>query len=329
MTLQEIVKMCGIQIDPYVQIGMHDVLYLDLVPKDNVCLMNILCDFTKLDKLDEKAGSVLIDLANEPFIMRLEVFLHTQVFGKGPKVFRPTSFQLEMLENMSLNIEAQDFKMPYETIVVELPEEYAKARSITDFTPGVSIFHYSKGFMAHSVMNGRYALKGWWKPAITDMVEEWFAEERDDYGKHTQLPFTMQEAQVEFKIRRAICNYCLLLDEVGTKKVGPSVPNQYNQLVKWCQKNNHHTKKNKLSLQGHPIIYDLANHQVELVKTVQEGELPERHSSDRTVRPHSRRGYYKMQPYGPKNSLRKRIRVPSTIVNKHLIIAPVGATYRT
>jgi hypothetical protein len=187
---------------------------------------------------------------------------------------------------------------------------------------------HKTGAMIHNLLSEHHALKGWWFPKNEQLMEDWFADERFNI-EATQVPFSELEAQMEIKVRRAIANYVLLLDEVGTKLCGPESPNEYAQLVKWCSKKTPHTKMNKIRLAAQPIVYNLLDKPIELVREVKEGELPEKNESDRTVKPHPRRGFYKMQPYGPKQSLRKRIRIPATIVNKHLLISPLTAVYKT
>lgn len=328
MTLQEIVKLSGMDVDAYTEMGINECILYTCEDGKQTFDLNL----ASLCKVSDRCAPHLMALAKQPWIMKLEVYLHLNIFGKGPKVFRPTSFQLEHLENMTLSLEVQDFHAPFETCVIELPEDYCKARQITGFLPALSIFHHDKktGLMAHSVMDGKYALKGFWNPKPEDMMEEWWAGEYEDTTRNTQLPFTIEEQQTELKIRRAVANYMLLLDEVGVKSCGPT-NGDYAQLVKWCRKNTKHTKLNKLRLQASPFLYKIKQ-EVELVRVVaDESELPDRHKTDRTMRPHSRRGFYRMQPHGPKNSLRKRIRIPATIVNKHMLVngVPSSASYKT
>jgi hypothetical protein len=328
MTFQEISRLAGMQCDAYAEIGMKKALFV----KNENGHMSVELNEDAVYSLSGKCAGIMLEAAHRPFITKLEVMLWCEVFSNGPKVFRPTSFQLEKLEEMVLNVESQDFHMPYETIVIELPKEYREARAITGFTPELSIFHHEKRtrIMVHSVTNGVYALKGWWAPTPTDELESWF--DKEDYqSKTTELPFSDQEAQIEYKIRRAITNYILLLDEVGIRECGPASPGEYAQLVKWCQKRNEHTPRNKLRLSQQGMVYDLKKPDIELVRIVtSEGDLPDHHKTDRKLRPHSRRGFYKMQPCGPKNSERKRIRIPSTIVNKHLLVGTLPPTgYKT
>jgi hypothetical protein len=119
-------------------------------------------------------------------------------------------------------------------------------------------------------------------------------------------------------VLRACLNYCLLLDEIGVKCVGPQNPAHYDRLSRHVkvQAKNQNAERLQSALyeyNSYPIKYELAQ-EVKLYKSVSSTkELSE--STGRQVGPHHRRGHYAMQPHGPKSSLRKRIRRPPIFVN--------------
>jgi hypothetical protein len=258
----------------------------------------------------------------------MDCYAFAQVIGGGPKIFRPTARQLFALENMKLNLTVAEFQMPFPTIVIELPDEYREKRNpeahclILHRDPITDMF-------VHVVMYVDTAYKSWWPAQRDQEVEHWLGANdiRVDYG---DISVTQDEATQEFIFRRAALNYCLLLDEVGIKKEGPACPSEYAQLVKWCQKKTKHTAKNKVQLQAQPIVYGLEKQPTDLIRIVGSVDQLPAAETGRIVSPHSRRGYYRMQPHGPGSTLRKRIRIPATIVNKHLLLeGPPGATYKT
>ncbi|HWY33786.1 MAG TPA: hypothetical protein VNX68_04020, partial [Nitrosopumilaceae archaeon] len=59
-----------------------------------------------------------------------EIYVYSQIVKHGPKVFKPTQVQFEMLEQMTLNIECGDYVQPFDTVVIELPENYCKQRIV-------------------------------------------------------------------------------------------------------------------------------------------------------------------------------------------------------
>jgi len=272
---------------------------------------------------------ILQQLRNSSYEMTLEIYLQSRVYTQGPKVFRPTAEQMFALERMKLNLTVDDFNSPFETITVELPKAYVEARALPEANVAQLHFEKDKRFFVHNIMYAKHVMKTWWRSDNTDTLEDWLAEDYSNEMKFTDVPVEDRERVAEFMIRRAVLNYCLLLDEVGVKKDGPAVPNQYAQLVKWCAKSNKHTPANKSQLQAQPILYSLKRPEINLVRMVaSEKELGE--STDRVVSPHSRRGYYRMQACGVGRTDRKRIRIPPCIVNKHLLTGvPQAQVYRT
>jgi len=234
---------------------------------------------------------------------------------------------------MTINLDFEEFNAPFELICVELPAEYAQSKAMNGAIPNLSLFytHPKKDILAHDVIYGDYALKSWIGRRKDRTVEYWMEYDYSDDVRLSDIPTNEQEYVAEQQIRRAVANYCLLLDEVGTKQCGPASPNEYAQLVKWCQKKNQHTTRNKLNLQTQGIVYSTAKQPTNLVRVVKTAdELPTSHGCGRTVSPHSRRGHYRMQRFGIGNAERKRIRIPPTIVNKHLLLGrPPGGTYTT
>lgn len=251
--------------------------------------------------------------------IKIETYLTTMILGPGPKIFRPTAEQCFALERMKLTLDVADFAMPFETMVIEWPEEYLKARC--DKTV-VSALHYHKesSFFIHSNMyRDGTAYKAWHPINPGQEVESWFKPH--DFKDMGAIPVTLDERETEEIFRRVALNYCLLLDEVGCHLVGPNSPNQYSELVRLSRNNKVFAKHNKINIRMHPMVYTI-DREVQLVKVVaSEGELPPE-TTGRSLSPHCRRGFYKMQPHGPNNSLRKRIRIPSVIVNKYLLVGP-------
>lgn len=313
----------------YVEMKQHEVLYLSF--DNNSTTIGI--DPTKLDKIGYKARLTLQEYAKRDYLEKMELFLITEIIANGPKIFKPTAHQLFMLENMKLNLTFEEFVTPFPAIVVDLPEEYAKARSPEGQRPYICSALYwdaKKKFILHNVYDGQYGVKSWGKIKEDNAeIEDWFSQEFYTEMRPWHLKTTEQELFCETQIKRAIMNYCLLLDEVGIKKQGPANPNEYSQLVKWCQKQTPHTKKNKALLQAQPIIFALDKKPIELVRVVDSSDKLPAEETGRKVSPHSRRGHYRMQPHGPNSSLRKRIRIPCTIVNKKMLTEPLTQEYKT
>ena len=71
-------------------------------------------------------------------------------------------------------------------------------------------------------------------------------------------------------------------------------------------------------LQTLPVRYDFAQEVVLYRRERQETPAGPGEPSGRVLPPHWRRGFLKMQHYGPGNTLRKRIAIPAVLINEHL-----------
>jgi|HubBroStandDraft_2_1064218.scaffolds.fasta_scaffold15098_7 hypothetical protein len=257
------------------------------------------------------------------FFEMLEFYLTCEVFGGGPKVFRPTAEQLRLLEQMTLNVPFQDYAQPFETVVVEFPPDFRDMHLFDSVEtndlvkPLFSVVHHRGGQLLHSVYTSELTtLKAWWKPHPEHELEVWLD------SQYTNGQASDQELDMETRVRRCVLAYCLLLDEVGVRKLGPAKPGQYGAFRKTAEKCNEHSVSARVSMKVHPFVYELDQHVV-LHRTVESAaELGE--PTGRVLTPHHRRGYYRMQPCGPKNSLRRRVRVPPVFVNKHLFLGSMA-----
>jgi hypothetical protein len=93
MTLQEYLRLAQIPTDPYTEMGMLNIL--DMSIKDGRATVEL--NETALQLVSDHAASILLKAARLPFIMRLEIYLQTQVFGKGPKVFLTNELSITAL----------------------------------------------------------------------------------------------------------------------------------------------------------------------------------------------------------------------------------------
>lgn len=292
---------------------------------------------------------VYMDIAFENTANIIEIFLYSEICRTGPKIFQPKQIDFEMLEQMSLNITFGDYNQPYETIIIDLPENYCKSKSVD--CPQHGDDHY--GLTITPQHEPQTVILYFNKELEVLLVSVFFSTEMsikigipfkpdaiiDDhiiFQKHEQFEGTMEtssdEDKVVMSIIRSALNYSLLLDEVGTRKIGPNNPSYYNRLIK--HRNNNIKNPQKLrglnfDLKIHPVIYEL-NQTVELYKIVNHSsELPSE-PTGKKISPHHRKGHYRIQHYGPNNSLRKRIRIPAVFVNTNLFLGKMmnaRATY--
>ncbi len=328
MNLHELARDVGVDTDIFCRLHAARALELkvNMTCKAGVAVS---IDTTRISREDTEARNLLMHTRQMSFLQHLEMFFQVHLWGEGPKIFRPTTEQLLALEQMNLNIEFRDFHMPFSMIAVELPFEYAdKHRDCDNNLPHVTTLYCDKatGITAHNVMFSRTALKAYKKLEDDDLIEDWLREEHvPPKATIDGLLTTAEEFSTEAQIRRAVMNYCLLLDEVGVKDTGPIHPGEYANLVKWCRKSNKHTPMNRRKLKAMARIYR-PKAVVQLVRYVSsEGELPSEQPGWK-VKPHCRRGHYRMQP--TRQGV-KRIRIAPVFINAHLLTGPSGGTYTT
>lgn len=328
MTLLELAKQIGVPTDVFVRMYKYKAVQVEPSP-ENPKGIGMMLDTKLIPRSDDEARYYANGLRGKSILELMEMYCQMILWGDGPKIFRPTSEQMFALEQMNLNVEVGEFHLPFRMIAVELPEAYrVTKKDHTGAIPYVSLMYHepSINFFAHDMLYLETALKAYWRGRPEDMMEAWLDFDYDWRKPLGALETTLEEYTVEAQVRRAILNYCLLLDEVGIKDNGPQHPNEYAKLVKWCAKNNKHTAKNKRDLQSQPRVYGLAKAPTPLIRYVgTAAELPGEQPGWK-VKPHCRRGHYRNQPTksGP-----KRIRIAPVFVNAHLMTGQIGGTYQS
>jgi hypothetical protein len=260
MTLLELARSIGTEIDIFVRLRHYGCISIQSSEafEHGICVnVSSIC----IPREDLEAQALVYQIKQKSILEHLELYYQSILWGDGPKIFRPTAEQLFALEQMNLNIEIQEMHLPFPMIAIELPEAYrVTKKDDAGNIPHVSLLYKepSINFFAHDLLYSRTALKAHWCGKLGDTVENWLDFDYQSKSPIGMLETTLEEYTIEAQVRRAVLNYCLLLDEVGIKNEGPAVPNQYAQLVKWCEKKNAHTNKNKRLLRAHPTIFGLA-----------------------------------------------------------------------
>lgn len=279
----------------------------------------------------------------------MEAVLYGRALADGPKVFSPTMEELTILQEMKLNITIQDYVQPFETVIIELPEGYSNRKIITCpqagqvidghllpeiHKPLIMVLHFRsecQAIMSALIFNSDQSIKTGLVPILDEHLEQYVnsVSGEDTYDYVNTQESTDAELMVTCKVLKACMNYCLLLDEIGIIKRGADNPSHHERLkryIKVAEKGGDQKRieKAKDELLTDPIRYEIKQ-RIKLYRTVDcSSELPQ--TTDKRVAPHHRRGYYKMQPYGTGNSLRKRIRIPAVFVNKKFFFGDVSDT---
>jgi len=78
-----------------------------------------------------------------------------------------------------------------------------------------------------------------------------------------------------------------------------------------------------IDLLTHPILYAFAEEVVVFHRETREENGEGNGVGGWTVKPHWRRGHWRLQPCGPGRSERRRIAIPSVLVNGQLLVETV------
>lgn len=244
-------------------------------------------------------------------------------YANGPKIFNLNKLDFEALENVDLNICVKDYNQPFKTIVINLPEKYMEKRLFNqnDIADCVVITHEKElEILFVTIILKSKELYGFML-ADTDITIEQAIKILNTEARNVgNLPVTNDERVSADNICRAILNATLFVDDYGYKKIGPENQSYYDRLVRYNQvakkqKNKDKIIKTQNEINSHPIVYSFVQ-EVELYKTHTESSVAEPGEPSKVISPHWRRGHYRMQVYGPYNTLRKRIRIAPILVNK-------------
>lgn len=310
------IRKSKIPLDTYEQIGRKDLMKLISVD-DKISY--------SLSPGSPNVNLIFDIIHDKDFLDQTDVYLASRIFGKGPKIFKPTSKQLHLLSETSLNLLCNEYTQPFETIVIELPEDYNCTKNplfgqlLGDIEqkethkPIACILYKDDVLLIISILFDSYVAMTSWLPVNIDESLESFCTEDI---LPTGLEICPEEKLLAKQLQRAVLSYCLLLDEVGVKA---NHSKERERLKKFIGKNNKHTPMNQMQLKLTPTYYSL-NQEVILYRTVNNhSDLPSE-STGTVVRPHSRRGHFRNQRYGPKNELSKRCRILPVFVNAHLFL---------
>lgn len=271
------------------------------------------------------AGNAFIDLLAGSSLVATEGYVMSQMYGIGPKIFKPTALQFQMMEHITLNVPCSDYNQPFPTMIFEIPENQYKADYIGSrfdlgkHKPIFMVLHYAahvKTLFGLLMFDSEQSAKIIIRLNLTEEIEEALQLTFSGLGqiyKENEVRLSESEDQVHEAIIRTAINYCLLINEKGMKNKGPYNPNHYKRLQKHAN-GDVNPAKAKEALRLHPIVYTIEQ-DIELFKVSKEPLINDPNYSGREQSPHWRRGYYRQQPYGPNNSLRKRKFIPHVFVN--------------
>jgi hypothetical protein len=206
----------------------------------------------------------------------------------GPKFFTPTLEQCRSLEQISVNLTLDDYAQPYQALMVNLPKE--------EYTPFKCVLcHRSEKLLTCSLMSNGSLNDITTTIAWEDGVIEQSLQRFDD--ELTPL------ASISSRALRIAVNSCLALVNYGCHK-DYLFPKEVERDKRLLGEKSERGQRARTRLET--ISWQVSFDQ-EITLHQSESHTHEGEETGREVTSHWRRGHWAMQPYGPQQSLRKRI----------------------
>ena len=258
--------------------------------------------------------------------------------SKGPKFFQPTEEQFESMAHVDLNIPIADYRQPYPSVVVKIPNgcraKFAKEvgmepnecptwlmvrqRLTSEQANFIFIGHTFHNYQDHPDVTIVYQDR----PCFTSMEQalqlraDQVKMERLDRQDTTISKYYQPNNFAELTSRAAL-NLMLMLTHYGSKLGDPLHPKQYN-------KHRSDKKLEHLCSADFRTIDMVQNVVVRRVEKPGHGE--ESISTGRELPPHWRRGHWRNQHFGPGNLKLKMIFINPVLVRSDRAVGDLGDT---
>jgi hypothetical protein len=272
----------------------------------------------------------------------IESYATSRMLAEGPKVFAfSDALTCEALENFDLSVSTADYLQPFPTVVIELPPGYTRQRAVPfeagthapDFVivrhePQAGCVLLAMHLSSHQVLTRLLKLD----PAWT--LEEAWEKGKRTWGGRDTLGLTPEETVLGSALSKLALNVCLMATAYGVKCLGPANPAHYERVKRYAtlarKRGREQQEKAEMEVRMMPVRYAFAQ-EVTLYQK-EAGEVrTEGNGGGWTVSPHWRRGHWRAQVCGPGRQERRRVAIPSVLVNGHLFLgspADTVATYR-
>ncbi len=302
--------------------------YVNLTKYD---LIQVLPDNFHLN-LNPKAPVLAQEMAKTMFAMGassvIEGYTMSKMLAAGPKVFSFDALTCEALENFELNVASSDFRQPFPSVVIQLPRDYIEKRVVPfdegTHAPDFAVAHHDpeKNVVMLIVrMSSHQVLTRLLKLDLAPTLEDVWDMGKRSWGPEDSLAMTAEEHALGTAICKLALNVCLLGTTYGVRCLGPENPSHHRRLQHFAEvarkKGRERKEVAEIDLLTHPLRFAFA----EDVVVFQREPGEERNGvGGWTVTPHWRRGHWRLQPCGPGRSERRRIAIPSVLVNGKLMV---------
>lgn len=142
---------------------------------------------------------------------------------------------------------------------------------------------------------------------------------------------TSEEKALGSSLSKLALNVCLMATAYGVKSLGPANPSHYERLQKYAKlarkRGQEEMVKAEMEVRMAPVRYSFAQ-EVTLYHH-ETGSVEGNGNGGWTVSPHWRRGHWRSQPCGTGRQDRRRVAIPSVLVNGHLFLGSASDTMTT
>jgi hypothetical protein len=225
--------------------------------------------------------------------------------------------------------------------VIELPADYTRKQVVPfeegshapDFMivrhePEAGCVLVTMHLTSHQVLTRLLKLDPSWS------LEEMWAKGARTWDAKDTLGMTPEETALGSSLTKLALNVCLMATAYSVKCLGAANPSHHERLKRYSKlarkRGQEQLEKAEMEVRMMAVRYAFAQE----VTLYRRERVVDQHGDGEggwTVSPHWRRGHWRSQPFGAGRSERRRIAIPSVLVNGHLFVgshADTMATYR-
>jgi hypothetical protein len=270
-----------------------------------------------------------------------ESYVLSRTLAEGPKLFAfSDALTCEALENFDLSVATTDYLQPFPSVVIELPQDYIKKRVVPfdagehspDFVivphePEAGCVLITMHMTSHQVLTRLLKLDPGWS------LEEMWAKGARSWGAKDTLGMTPEETVLGNALSKLALNVCLMATAYGVRCLGPANPSHYERLKRYAKlarkRGKEQQEKADIDLRTTPVRYAFAQEVTLYQREAGEVRSDGNGRGGWTVSPHWRRGHWRSQVCGPGRQERRRVAIPSVLVNGHLFLGAASDTVVT
>ena len=236
----------------------------------------------------------------------------------GPKVFRPTVDQCRAMEQIEVRLELSEYSQPYPALLIDLPPIYAPFENVL-------CHHQTDG--AEGKLSFTACLHS--KNNLDDIVTTVATDGQPMEHSITEFDTDCAEPTTASKVIRVAINSCLALVNFG-HYANFLYPKEVVSDQRLACEDTPRGERARDRLQTAPQLVQF-DREVVLHRDKVKREAGE--PTGREMPFHWVRGHWRMQPYGPQNSQRKRILIRPYMVRADKLfdkdVSDTTTTYRT